>query len=779
MALSPDKKDYHAAVTKPNPANRVQHLRTLLDKANRAYYTDAAPILPDAEFDALLAELDQLEKKHPELADPNSPTRRVGGDPIAGFTTINHNQKMLSIDNTYDASEVQQWLTRVQRALISENKDDSSLFSSDDQSLTCICDPKIDGVAISLRYEHAKLILALTRGDGTKGDDISANARTITDIPLTLTGKNIPEILEIRGEAFIPNERFKIINQQREEQGLEPFMNPRNACAGTLKQLDPRIAAQRKLGFIAHGKGSISDQNFAQSHSQLITRLKDLGVPVSDHITTCNNIDQILNAIADFDHKRHDLPYATDGMVLRIDSFALQDMLGSTSKSPRWAIAYKYPAERKPTRLIAVEPQVGKTGRITPRATMEPILLAGTTVQHASLHNYGRVRSMRTDLNIADHDDPRTHLCINDLVEVEKAGEIIPQVMRVVLKKRPKNASPVKAPDTCPACQGPVEIEYSSLRLQATQKHEKLTADEAVADAVPESINPADETGRYCMNPECPAQVGERLIHFAGRNQMDIDGLGESTILLIRQQPDIPLQTFADVFRLSEYAEKLLELERMGEKKVQNLLAGIDQARSRGLSRVLAGMGIRHIGTSTARALAVQFADLDALMAASEAQLRPKTLKKDEARALGFPVEMKDRTSTNLGLQTAQSFFEYLHSPVAQRTFDQLKEVGVDLASREYGQNQAQNSTPNTISGKSIVLTGTLEHFDRSTLKEILLGLGARVSTSVSKNTAVVIAGEAAGSKLSKAKSLGVSIWDEDKLVQELTQAGVKIPTKG
>lgn len=726
---------YHTPVPPKPPKARITELRDLLDRANIAYYTDAAPTMSDAQFDRLLAELADLEAQNPDLADPNSPTKRVGGEPIKGFKTNPHAKPMLSIDNTYNEQDLTEWAARLLKTLGADAS--SSLFADNGPKL--IADPKIDGVAVSIRYESGKLTCALTRGDGTNGDDITHNVRTIRAIPLILSNSP-PEILEVRGEIFLPIPEFERINTEREEAGQDLFMNPRNAAAGSLKQLDPKVTASRRLGFVAHGRGEISDHSFATSHSKFLKAISKLGIPINPHSNAHDSIDGVIKDIRKFADARHKLDMATDGMVVRINDYALQDQLGTTSKSPRWAIAYKYPAERKTTKLIRVDHQVGKTGKITPRAVMEPVILAGTTVQHATLHNYGRVRDMATET-----EGKNTHLCIGDTIQVEKAGEIIPYVPGVVLAKRPKGASKVKAPDQCPVCKGPVETEP------------------------PEShASPALETIRRCVNPECPAQIREKLIWFAGRKQMDIDGLGEKTIDLIREDPDIPLETFADIFHLHQYREQLINLDRMGERSADKLIEGIQAAKSRGLSRVLAGMGIHHLGDSTAKALARLFPDIHALLEADEPQLRPKTLSKDQAEALGLPQDPKDRTSTNLGNDTAPVVYEYLHSTAARETLNDFEKQGVDLTSREYkAPGQAVTSNP-VFSGKKIVITGTLENHDRTTLTNLLESLGAKVSGSVSKNTDLVIAGEKAGSKYTKAQSLNIEIWNESQLIKNL-----------
>ncbi len=691
-----------------DPADKIADLRQRLRAANRAYFTDAQPIMSDTEFDRRLAELADLEAAHPELADPNSPTRRVGGEPVAGFETVEHAAPMLSINNTYSAEDLRAWFARVRKLL---GASEAELFGENDE-LECTADPKIDGVALSVRYEKGQLVRAVTRGDGERGDDVTANVRTIRSIPLALDVSQAaaPEVLEVRGEVYIPLKEFERINREREAAGDEPFMNPRNACAGTLKQLDPKVTAKRKLAFSPHGRGEIAGGETPVTFSGFLEWIGKLGLPVGGHLKVVRSEEQSLEAIAAFDTMRSTFPFAVDGVVIRVNRFDLQDELGVRSKSPRWCIAYKYPAERKTTKLERVEMQVGKTGKITPRAVMAPVLLAGTTVQHATLHNFGEIR--------------RKDIRIGDVVVVEKAGEIIPQVIEPVLAERKKGVRRIKAPVECPVCAGPVEIEPSELEEAGDFESEQ-------------------ETARRCVNPECPAQIRERLIWFAGRTQMDIDGLGEKTIDQIREESAIPLESFTDVFRLKNHREELLTLERMGEKKVENLLAGVEAAKGRGMGRLLGSMGIRHIGSANSRLLAKQFRNVEEL----------KRAKLEEIESIeGF------------GPVRARVLFDYLHSEVGRAAFAGLGGEGVGLDS-EMASAAGEVSFFN---GKKIVLTGTLEGFKREELSERLRDLGAMVSGSVSKKTDILIAGEKAGSKLEKAQALGVEVWDEGTLIEKL-----------
>jgi DNA ligase (NAD+) len=671
-------------------ADRIQFLRDTLRAANRAYYVDAAPLMSDPDFDALLAELDTLEKAHPELHDPASPTQRIGGGLIEGFITRPHTIPMLSIDNTYTLDDLRAWHDRICKGLdIAPTDADGGLFGG--ANIAYWCDPKIDGVAVSLRYEAGVLVNALTRGDGVKGDDITAQVRGIRAIPLRLEGKP-PRVIEVRGEIYMPNAEFDRLNAEREIRGEPLLMNARNATAGTLKSLDTALTAERRLTFSAHGRGAadIDRADDVDSFSAFVDRLRAWGVPVSLDGTRCEGIDTVIARVEAFEAARTKLGFGIDGMVVRVDRFAQQDILGVTSKAPRWCIAYKYPAEQGETVLLSIDWQVGKGGTLTPRATMQPIVLAGTTVQHATLHNIEEIH--RKDIRIGDH------------VIIEKAGEIIPQVVSAVMAKRNESSRNVRRPTRCPSCKSRIEREGPKL---------------------------------YCVNPECPAQFRERLKWFVGRGQMDIDGLGEK---LVDQLVDANLIAhFADLFTLQR--DTLLELERMGEKSADNLLASIEESKQRGLARVLAGLGIRHVGSSGAKTLARHFADADALLEASQETL----------------VELPD-----FGKKTATVLHDYLHSPAGRETFDRLRAVGVDLTSHESTRRAGDVSS--VFAGKTIVITGTLDGFGRTELTERLESLGAKVTGSVSKKTDLLIAGEQAGSKLDKAQSLGIEIWDETRL---------------
>lgn len=740
-----------------SPIKRVESLREQLNRANIAYYQNNAPTMTDQEFDQRLAELAALEAEH-NLKDPTSPTQRVGGEPVKGFQTVDHQLPMLSIDNSYDAKDVRDWAKRtaleldtefasakalhdktkepgtLEQQTINELFDDAStseaqsLFNTvkhtkkqaqvrakqrKDQRedelaangfpLHYACEPKIDGVALSIRYENGKLIHALTRGNGRAGDDITNNARAIRSIPLQLNTPSPPPLVEVRGEVFIPNAEFHRINEERNSTGDDLFMNPRNACAGTLKSLDPKVVESRNLGFIAHGRGAHEGID-TPTHSDFLTQCKDWGFAINE-VHIASNVDQILEQIVSFQAAAANLPYATDGMVVRVDEYASQEQLGSTAKSPRWVIAFKYPAERKPTKLLDIEIQVGKTGKITPRAVLEPVLLAGTTVRHATLHNFGL---------LAEKD-----LRIGDTVLVEKAGEIIPQVIARADPNDPDHQARPKftPPDRCPVCGSPIEIE----------------------------TNESQETARRCINPECPAQIREKLIWFCSRTQMDIEGLGERTIDQIREQPQIPLTTFADIYKLKQHREALLSLERMADKKLDNMLQGIEASKKQPLARVLASLGIRHLGTANARLLCSTFETLEHILNAA-----PEEIHEIE----GFA---QTRTAV---IQSALSELN------ARSVFTELQSLGFQFDNPDF--RSSDTPTDPFWDGKTVVITGTLNAIGREELKRELQSKGASVTGSVSKKTDILIAGDKAGSKLDKANALGITIMNEQELLERL-----------
>jgi len=685
-------------------ADRIAELRELLHRANRAYYAEAAPFMGDAEFDGLLAELGALEAAHPELADPDSPTQRVGGAPADGFASVAHRVPMMSVDNTYSVDDLRAWWERTERAL--------------GRPVVAVADPKVDGVAINLRYERGRLVLAATRGDGTAGDDVTRNVRAIPAVPLVLAGAAgapVPAVLEVRGEIFMPAQSFERINAERRAAGEPEFMNARNSTAGTLKSLDPKVVRARGLSFVAHGAGEMDGLVAAggepvTGYWQFLESIRALGIPVSARSVRCAGIDECVLAIERFAEERVDLPFAVDGMVVKVDAFADQAELGVTAKSPRWAVAFKYPAERKPTVLERIDWEVGKGGTLTPRAIMAPVVIAGTRVRHASLHNIDEIH--------------RKDIRVGDTVVVEKAGEIIPQVVEPVPALRPADAVPVVPPARCPSCGEPV-----------TKEGPKL----------------------FCTNGACPAQFRERLKWFVGRDQMDVDGMGERIVDALVDAGLV--RGFADVFRLD--AGVLAELtsesvtkagksvqRKVGAKTAASIVAGAAAARSRGLARTLAALGIRHLGAATAKAIARAYADIDAVLAATVEDLQ---------------------AIHDIGEVTAPSIHADLHSHAMLQAITELRASGVDMTSLQHVPAGAEgDSGGRPLAGKTVVLTGELESMDRRAATERLEAMGAKVSGSVSAKTHLVIAGPGAGSKLAKARELGIEVWDEARFVSEL-----------
>jgi DNA ligase (NAD+) len=654
--------------------DQIMELRKLLNDANYAYYVDAEPFMPDLEYDELLHELIKLEKNNPECFDP---AQRVGGEAISGFDSVAHRIPMQSIDNTYTLSDLQSWYERI-----------CVLFG---EQPICTCDPKIDGVAISLRYENGFLVQAVTRGDGERGDDVTEQVRCIRSVPLRLRGEDLPKVLEVRGEIFMPNVSFDKINEEREAQGEQLFANARNATAGTLKSLDPKIVSQRNLNFLCHGRGEVAWNKEPTQWYDFVEAVKKLGVPVSDQLVLCNTTQQLTAAVEAFEKQKNNLGFGIDGMVVRINSFESQAKLGSTAKSPRWCIAFKYPAEQGKTLLKHVDWQVGKNGTLTPRATMEPIFLAGSTVQHATLHNIDEIH--------------RKDIRVGDLVVVEKAGEIIPQVVSSITSERDSSQKKISPPTRCPVCDGPVEKEGPKL---------------------------------YCVNPECPAQFQEKVKWFAARDQMDIDGLGDK---VVDQLVDVGLvHHFADLYTLT--SDDLLPLEGFAKKSAAALVIAIAESKTRGLARVLSAVGIRLIGRATAKTIANVYPNMESLQQASV----------DDFVALH-----------DFGLITAETLHAALHSKQGEELFSKLNEVGVVLS-----QKQDANLDPN-FAGKTMVITGSLEHWQRKALTEELEKRGAKITSSVTVNTDVVIAGEKAGSKLKKALELGIEVWNEVQLAASLS----------
>jgi DNA ligase (NAD+) len=654
----------------------VAHLRSELNRHNHLYYVLAQPEISDKEFDRMMARLTELEAEHSELVTPDSPTQRVGGQPLEGFKTVRHAVPMLSIDNTYSFEEVAEWDVRVRKGLNPHEK------------VRYVVELKVDGVAVSLRYENGIMVLGSTRGDGERGDDITANLRTVREIPLSLQHCPAP-LLEVRGEVYMTNSELVRLNELRRAADEIPFANPRNSTAGTLKMLDSKIVAKRRLRFISHGLGEYEGIDVS-SYYELTQLMKRWGIPVSPYTACYNTIEAVIDHAKRWNDERNKLDFQTDGLVIKVDDLHQRERLGARSKSPRWTIAFKYEAEQAVTRLLGIHVQVGKTGKITPVAELEPVLLAGTTVKRASLHNADELE--------------RKDIKIGDAVVIQKAGEIIPQVVRVETDARKGTETYFHFPKKCPSCGAPVE-------------------------------RTGDEVDYYCTSPpsRCPDQLKEWLHWYAHRDAMDIDGLGEKLIDQLVQRGLV--KSLADLYRLD--APTLIELERMGKKSAQNLVNAIEESKHRTLDRLITGLTIRHVGTRMAEIIAERVQTIG--------RLRRLTL--DELEAI-----------PDVGPIVARSIFDYFQDPENQELLDDLLTMGVRP---EPLHPATARGGKLVFAGKTFVLTGTLPKRERAEAEAIIKERGGKVSGSVSKVTSYVLAGEKAGSKLDKARELGIPIIDE------------------
>jgi len=658
---------------------QIEQLRADIRRHDRLYYVLNRPEISDREYDRLFAELKSLEAENPQLVTPQSPTQRVPGEPLTGFTTVRHAVAMLSIDNTYNADELRAFDERVAKGLGSRDYD-------------YVVELKIDGVAINLRYEGGVLARAATRGDGRVGDDVTANVRTIKSVPLELfTAPNVPDVLEVRGEVYMPKTAFAQLNTERQQAGEPLFANPRNATAGSLKLLDARITAARNLAFYAYAVGEVSEP-LADNHYQTLQKFKQLGLPINPNIERAKDIDEAISICLGWNDKKTSLDYQIDGMVIKVNSFDQQDLLGATGRAPRWCISYKFPAEQAETTVESIDVQVGKTGILTPVANLAPVQLAGTTVRRASLHNFDEVERL----------DVRQ----GDTVVIEKAGEIIPQVVEV--KCHLSDSVKVEPPTKCPACEGEVK---------------------------------KDEDGVYirCVGPNCAAQLREKLKYFAGRGQMDIEHLGPA---LIDQLIEANLvKNFADLYKLQ--TADLVKLERMAEKSATNVIEAIEKSKTRPLARFITALGIQHVGGQSAEILATEFRSLDGL--------RNATFDTLEA------IEQ-------IGPVMAKSIYEYFKDVKNASVIDELLAAGVNP-------KQPERRTANVLAGKTLVVTGTLGNFTRIDVERAIKENGGKVSSSVSKKTDFVLAGDNPGSKLEKARQLGVRIINEKQFLEMIGRA--------
>lgn len=661
--------------------SRVQELRDLLNQYGYEYYVLDQPSVPDAEYDKLMNKLIEIEESFPELKTADSPTQRIGGQVLDAFEKVQHQTSMLSLGNAFNEEDLRDFDRRVRQAVEDE--------------FSYVCELKIDGLAVSLRYEDGYLVLGATRGDGTTGENITENLKTIRSIPLRIKE---PLSMEVRGEAFMPRKSFEALNEAKMERDEVPFANPRNAAAGSLRQLDPKIAAKRNLDIFVYAMTDTGELEI-DSHSESLNLLDDLGFKTNKERQTCETIDDVIAYIESWQTQRPELSYDIDGIVVKVDSFDQQAELGTTAKSPRWAIAYKFPAEEVVTKLVNIELTVGRTGVITPTAILEPVQVAGTTVQRASLHNEDLIREK--DIRIGDY------------VVVKKAGDIIPEVVNVIEEKRTGEEQEFTMPTHCPEC------ESELVRLEG-------------------------EVALRCINPSCPAQIREGLIHFVSRNAMNIDGLGEKVISqLFREQL---IKDVADIYTLTK--QQLIELERMGEKSADNLISAIEASKENSLERLLFGLGIRHVGAKAAKTLAQHFETIDKLTKATY----------DELVAIN-----------EIGAKMADAIVAYFTQEEVQELIHELKEYGVNLTYKGPKLVSVEN-VDSVFAGKTVVLTGKLEQLSRNEAKAQIEALGGKVTGSVSKKTDLVVAGEEAGSKLTKANELEIEVWDEARLLTELNK---------
>jgi DNA ligase (NAD+) len=660
---------------------KITELRSKLIEYGYQYYVLDNPSVPDAEYDRLMQDLIELEEKFPALKTPDSPTERVGGTVLDQFEKVVHSAPMLSLGNAFNENDLNDFDRKIRQAV------------GDDFSY--VCELKIDGLAVSLRYENGLFIQGATRGDGTIGEDITANLKTIKSIPLRLRDA---VSLEVRGEAYMPKRSFDALNKAKEERGEEPFANPRNAAAGSLRQLDPKIAAQRNLDVFLYGIGEVGETGVV-SHSEGLDYLDQLGFKTNKERRKCANISEVIEYVNSWVEKRPNLPYEIDGIVIKVDSLEQQEELGRTAKSPRWAIAYKFPAEEVITTLLDIELSIGRTGVLTPTAILEPVKVAGTTVQRASLHNEDLIREK--DIKIGDK------------VVVKKAGDIIPEVVNVIVDQRTGMEVDFQMPTHCPECDSDL------VRLEG-------------------------EVALRCINPKCPAQIREGLIHFVSRDAMNIDGLGEKVVSQLFAEKLIA--DVADIYKLTR--EQLLGLERMGEKSAANLLNAIEASKGNSLEKLLFGLGVRHVGAKAAKTLAQSYGSMIKLASATKEELI---------------------TINEIGEKMADSIVTFFAQEEVQELINELQLAGVNMEYKGAMPISAAESD-SVFAGKTIVLTGKLELLSRNEAKEKIEAFGGNVSGSVSKKTDLVIAGADAGSKLTKAEQLGIEVWDEERLMEELNK---------
>lgn len=657
-----------------NVKQRLEQLKTLINRYNYEYYVLDQPTVSDYEYDQLMQELIELETKYPDLQTPDSPTRRVGGAVLDHFVKVTHKTPMLSLGNAFNESDIRQFDERVREVTANP---------------VYVCELKIDGLACSLEYENGVLVRAATRGDGQVGEDITHNVMTIKSVPLKLTE---PVTVDVRGEIFLPIAEFERINQEREAENLSLFANPRNAAAGTVRQLDSSIAAKRKLDMFIHQLPDAENLGI-RTHSEALNYLEQLGFKTNPHRKVCHSIEAVLQFIEEWTEKKNDLPYEIDGLVIKVDDLETQAQLGTTVKSPKWAVAYKFPAEEVTTVLKDIVFNVGRTGAITPLAILEPVQIMGTTVQRATLHNEDQIKWL--DIRVGGK------------VVVRKAGYIIPEIVRPVIDENHQSLPVFEMITHCPACGS-------------------------------ELVQNREEVNYYCTNVNCPAQLVESLIHFASRQAMNIEGLGDKICALLFEQGFV--KRISDLYRLTE--DKIRSLPKFKEKSTKNLLTAIEKSKENSLERLLFGLGIRYVGEKASLILAEHFKTMDRLFAVTYEEL------------IAIP---------EIGDVIARSIVQYFSNEENREMIEELRTLGVNM--NYIGEETIETEA---FSGKTFVLTGTLTSFKRSEAKALLERLGGKVTGSVSRNTDVVIAGTEVGSKLSRAQELGIEIWDEETFIRHV-----------
>ncbi len=666
------------------PAVRAAELRRELNYHSYRYYTLDAPEISDGQYDALFRELQTIEAEHPDLLTTDSPTQRVGGDPSPAFTEVQHARPMLSLGNAFDFDELAAWHRRVTGLL-------------DGAPFDMVCELKIDGLAVSLTYEDGVLVQGATRGNGTTGEEVTRNLRTIRTIPLTLEGF-VPPLLEVRGEIYLPVEEFQRLNREREERGEPLYANPRNTGAGTIRQLDPKVTASRNMQIWVYSLNSTEGTEFLQGHWEALEWLGNVGFRINPENRLCHSIEEVHAYYQSWLERRHDLPYEADGVVVKVSSLAMQEQLGVVGREPRWAVAYKFPAEQATTRLLEIGINVGRTGSLNPFAVLEPVVVSGATVQHASLHN--------------EEDIHRKDIRIGDTVIVERAGDVIPQVVAPVLAQRTGSELVFQMPELCPECSTPVE------------KND-------------------DDAMHRCPNSSCPAQFFELLKHFVSKGAADIDGLGERWCGILIEQGMV--SDLADLYKLEK--DRLLGLERMGDKLATRIMANIEASKSRPLPRMLFALGITHVGAEVAELLSGQYATIDELADATE----------------------EDLTEIDgIGPKIAESIVAWFQAPANRSVIGKLKAAGVRLEHDSLPGLAEGSTEPSPFVGLTFVVTGTLSAFSRSEAEGRIKSLGGKVTSSVTKKTSYVVVGDSPGSKAAKAQQLGITVLDEEAYLRLL-----------